>query len=922
MSEMNHNRPSSERRRRRGHETSRTQGHSTDRPVRSNSDRSVRSSSERNARSKKSSRASVIARRVGKVLGTLLLLGIVTGAFMACYAAVYIKNVIIPEASLDLSAYTLNENSVIKYQDKNTGELVELQTLVGSENRQWVDYEDIPQDLINAVVVVEDKRFYEHNGVDWYRTAGAFVNMFIGMRNTFGGSTLTQQLVKNITEYDDVTVKRKILEIFTALELEKNYTKEDILTWYLNEIYLGQGCYGVQAASQVYFGKDVSELSLAECASLAGITNNPSLYSPYSTLEVTRYECSKCHNFSLTKESVCPECGAKDSYGDGVVWTARDYNKARQEIILDLMADPEESGDRVISKEAAEQAKAQKLVFRSDWDEETEAAHENANTSTQTIYSWYVEAVIDEVIEDLGKQTGLANEVVTKMVYSGGLEIIVPYDPEIQAAVDEVYNDPNNLKYVSSSGQKMKSAITVVDNSSGYVVALAGDVGEKTINRGWNYATDTVRQPGSSIKPLSVYAPAIEEGLITPATVTDDVPRWMGFYWLKNYPSGYRGLTTVLEGVTNSINTISANVLEKLGFQKSFDYMTNKFGISTMVEQRVLENGDVKSDLGYSQLAVGGLTDGISTFEMAAAYASFPRNGAFTKATTYLTVKDSKGEVLIDNTPSTEYILNQRTTFYINQMLTNVVSYGTGTAARISGQNVAGKTGTTDNAYDQWFAGYTPYYTAAVWIGYPNNESIGGMWPSPSTILWQKVMSRIHKDLPQKSFSEPSGVVAVNICKDCGNLATENCTIDLRGNRTVSMRMLSSDVPSQHCTCHVPVSICLDDPILGANGKPTGAYHIAGPYCPKESVKQVTMVDYARGAIESGDTIEDYYALLSIYDGLENKGACTVHNHTEPDPEPTPSEPVTSPEPGETPEPSPSVSPDPEPSPSQEIPEE
>lgn len=906
MSEMNQHRPSSGRTPRRRQDTSRTQDRSSQR-----AGQSQQRSEHVTAGKKKRSRWSVIAARVGQVLGTLLLLGIVTGAFMACYAAVYIKTVIIPEASLDLSAYTLNENSVIKYEQD--GQMVELQTLVGAENRQWVDYEDIPQDLINAVVVVEDKRFYEHDGVDWYRTAGAFVNMFIGMRNTFGGSTLTQQLVKNITEYDDVTVKRKILEIFTALELEKNYSKEDILTYYLNEIYLGQGCYGVQSASQMYFGKDVSELSLAECASLAGITNNPSLYSPYSTLEVTRYECSNCHAYSLTKDDVCSECGAEHSFDEGTVWTARDYNKSRQEIILNLMADPEESGDRVISKEVAEQAKAEELVFRTDWDDEKKEEYSNANTSTKTIYPWYVEAVIDEVIEDLMEETGLSYEVVTKMVYSGGLEIVVPYDPEVQAAVDAVYNDPSNLNYVSGSGQKMKTGITVVDNRTGYVVAIGGDIGEKTINRGWNYATDTLRQPGSSIKPLSVYAPAIQEGLITPATVTDDVPRWMGSYWLQNYPAGYRGLTTVLEGVTASINTISANVLEMLGVQKSFDYMENKFGISTMVEQRVLDNGDVKSDLGYSQLAVGGLTDGVSTFEMAAAYATFPRNGAFTEATTYLTVKDHEGNMLIDNTPETQYPLEQRTTFYINELLTNVVSYGTGTAARISGQVVAGKTGTTDNANDQWFVGYTPYYTAAVWIGYPNSESIGNMWPSPSTLLWQKVMSRVHQNLPQKSFSEPSGVVTVSICNDCGQLATENCALDIRGSQVTSMRLLSSDVPTQYCTCHVPVTICTDCPILDANGNPTKAYHKAGPYCPESSIKQVTMVDYQRAASGSGASIGDYYALLSIFNGLENNGQCTIH--TEPGPEPSdpqPSDPVVSPGPEV------SENPDAQPSPSQE----
>ena len=905
MSEMNQHRPSPERRPRRRHDTSRTQDHSAGKTAHSQSHAGQGHSGAGEKKTK--SRGAAIALRVGKVLGTLLLLGIVTGAFMACYAAVYIKSVIIPEATLDLSAYTLNENSVISYE--KDGQLVELQTLVGAENRQWVDYEDIPQDLINAVVAVEDHRFYEHNGVDWYRTAGAFVNMFIGMRNTFGGSTLTQQLVKNITEYDDVTVKRKILEIFTALELEKNYSKEEILTYYLNEIYLGQGCYGVQSAAQVYFGKDVSELSLAECASLAGITNNPSLYSPYSTLEVTRYQCSNCKAYSLTKDDVCSECGAKDSFDDGTVWTARDYNKLRQETILNLMADPDTMGDKVYDAQVTQEAKEQELVFRSDWDEETEAQH-NANTSTQTIYSWYVEAVIDEVTKDLMEQTNLSYEVVTKMVYSGGLQIVVPYDPDVQAAVDAVYNDPSNLNYVSSTGAQMKTGITVVDNTTGYVVAIGGDIGEKTINRGWNYATDTVRQPGSSIKPLSVYAPAIEEGLITPATVTDDVPRWMGSYWLQNYPVKYRGLTTVLEGVTESINTISANVLEKLGFQKSYEYLTQKFGISTVVDRQVLDNGEVKSDLGYSQLAVGGLTNGISTFEMAAAFATFPRDGAYTEPTTYLTVKDHDGNVLIDNVPSTELILEQRTTYYINQMLTNVVSNGTGTAARISGQVVAGKTGTTDNSRDQWFVGYTTHYTAAVWIGYPNNDPMRSMWPSPSTILWQKVMSRVHENLPQESFTDPAGLVTVSICKDCGQLATDGCSQDIRGSRVTNMVLLSSDVPTQHCTCHVPVSICTDCPILDAKGNPTGAYHKAGPYCPEETVKQVYMVDYKREPAGNGATILDYYALMSIFDGLENDGACTVHTEAQPEPSPSlpPSEPTTSPEP--------SVSQDPEPEPS------
>ena len=277
--------------------------------------------------------------RFFQTIGTLLLVGIVTGCFMVCFAAVYVKTAVMPRTFLDLSDYTMDENSVIYYQDKNTGALVELQTLIGKENAELIEYKDIPEDLINAFVAIEDKRFWNHQGVDWRRTASGLLRMFTG-GNIQGGSTITQQLIKNVTEYDDVTVTRKILEIFTALELENNYSKEDILTLYMNQIWMGNGCRGVQAAAKYYFGKNVWELDLAECASLAAITNNPSLYAPYGTVDVVRYQCQnpECRLYSLTRDEVCEYCGAEDSYDSGSVWTNREFNKARQENILKEMA--------------------------------------------------------------------------------------------------------------------------------------------------------------------------------------------------------------------------------------------------------------------------------------------------------------------------------------------------------------------------------------------------------------------------------------------------------------------------------------------------------------------------------------------------------------------------------------------------------
>lgn len=784
---------------------------------------------------------------LGIVLGTLLLLGMVTGLFVAGYAKTYVEDVIIPQAeeaqtTLNTQAYDPKLSSNIYYLNSETQTWETLKTLYAGENRVWVTYDKLPQNLINATVAIEDKRFWEHNGVDWKRTLGAVYYMFTG-QDVQGGSTITQQLIKNLSQNDDVTVKRKVLEIFSALEFDKNHSKEETLELYLNNIYLGRQCNGVYTASYKYFGKDVSELDLAECASLISITNNPSLYDPLSHLD---------NNMKRAANVV-------------IQMFKQGYISEEEELaaLARMGYEPDGTVDEDGYKNFTYDASKVTMVFDdgSQPDEDT--------SSSDDVNSWYVDAVINEVQEDLMEEFNITKEAASTMLFNGGLSIYTCFDPAAQAKVDAVYNNPEALAgYESDSGQPLQSAITVVNNQTGAVVALSGGIGEKTVNRGLVRATQSLRPPGSSIKPISVYAPALEEGLITPYSAVDDTPFMIndGNPWPKNSSRSYSGLTSIYTAVIKSLNTCAVKTLDLVGLQTSYDYLENKFGINSLVSYYEGSNGQVYSDVDYAPLALGGLTEGVSTYEMAGAFSVFARNGVYIEPHLYTKVTDSDGNVILEHDETGEVSLSEDTCYYMNQMLEGVVTSGTGKSAQIPGMTVAGKTGTTTNNYDRWFCGYTGYYTAAVWIGYDQQEDINASG-NPAVTLWQQVMSSLVEGLPDVELTHTSkNVVSATYCTKSGDLATSACT---SAGCAATGYFLEGDAPSDYCSIHTTVTVCLDCPIGD-----TGMYHLAGEFCPEESRSEMAVLDFYRNEAAASVTVGDSYQLKSW---VEAEGPCTLH---------------------------------------------
>ena len=796
------------------------------------------------------------AATVGKVLGTLCLIGVLSIGIFAWIFMQYVKTTLAPDLNIDLDDFTMNLSSVILYEDDN-GQWQELETLFGTENRIWVDYEDIPQYAWQAAVAIEDERFFEHHGVDWKRTGGAVVNMFFGMRNTFGGSTITQQVIKNLTEDDSTTVKRKVTEIFRALELEKKYDKDEILEVYLNKVFFGSSAYGIGAAAKTYFGKEVQDLTLAECASIIAITNNPSKYNPL-----------------LSSKIISHDTGKKDKNGDIIYedWTCTQWNKYRQELILDKML---ELG--MIDQAEHDAAVAEKLIFVGT--PEYESLHGDPNAeeeeSTDTgAWSYFVDLVFEDVKEALMDEFGYSAETAVDLIYNAGYRIYATVDPKIQGIAESVYEDVSNLNYQAPNGDQLQSGITIMDPYNGYVVASVGGIGEKTGKRTLSYAT-AKRPCGSAIKPLSVYGPAIENGVITPASVYDDYPlelnsRGTGGY-PKNDPSRYRGLVTLSTAVKYSVNTVAVRVIQELGYATSYDYMVNK-----------LNFGLAPQDLAEAPLAMGGFTYGVSTQEMAAGYCAFINDGIYTKPRTFIRIEDDNGNVILDNEAESWVAFSDTTAYQINNLLKEVMQSGTGTLARISGMTTAGKTGTTSDNFDRYFVGYTPYYCAAVWVGYGYNRTVSVSGGNPAAILWYKVMSQVHEGLENKDFNTPSsGLETITVCTKSGLKPGEGCP-------TQRVTITAGNGPTETCTMHATVEVC------------TESGQLAGEFCPAECRETRTVCTYERKVVylptgattidpETGESVvtgtpilaEDSDQMLS---SLQAGGTCTVHTEPVVDP--------------------------------------
>lgn len=824
-----------------------------------------------------------IRRKIGVIVLKLMLIAmIVTGCVGVSMVVGAVQGIL-------ASAPDISEMDVIPTGYSTTvlaSDGSEIAKLVAAgSNRQYVTLDEIPEDLQHAVVAIEDSRFYEHNGIDMKGIARALVADIKARDTSQGASTITQQLVKNnvlseqwanendgrISKMERIErqVKRKIQEMYIAVELEKKVDDKDwILENYLNSINLGSNTLGVEAAARRYFGKDVSELSLSECTVIAGITKNPTGYNPI----------------------LHPEENAK-----------------RRKLVLNEM---KEQG-YISDKQYQETLK----------DDVYDRISEHNNVVTTSMNTYFVDAVIDDVADDLMNKKGYSESDAYKAIYQGGLTICSTQDLDIQEICDEEAANPNNYgvgtkysfflsfqvkkkdgsvktytnqtmlsyykeknhnqdysinfnskkeckaairqyeKDVREKGDKLvkgseyifytaqpQIAMTIIDQSTGEVRAIVGGRGKKAGNRTWNRATKTCRQPGSTFKIIGCYAPALDAGGKTLASVQDDAPFTVGKKTYNNYDFRYRGLTNIRTAITHSINIVTVKTLQDIGVDLGYEYAEN-FGFTTL--------DDNDRNLG---LSLGGLTNGVTNLELTAAYAAIANQGKYIEPSFYTQVMDHDGNVILDNTETKERhrVVKKETAWLLTDAMKDVMTSGTSTRAYFGTQMAqAGKSGTTTANRDALFAGYTPYYTCVAWGGYDDNsrQVSGTSYPKN---LWRAVMSRVHADLKPKDFKKPKGIVQRAVCKKSGILPREGvCANDSRGSQIYYEYFAAGTVPKKGCDHHVVLTICKE------SGK------LAGEYCPKDQVvKKVFIVGVSPGSADYS-----YFASNSL-----KKSTCPIHD--------------------------------------------
>lgn len=655
--------------------------------------------------------------------------------------------------------------------------------LSGDENRKIITLEEMPEDLINAFISIEDERYYKHSGVDFKRTAAAIATyVFNGGSSSFGGSTITQQLVKNITQDSEDTgiegVTRKIKEWAKAYQLERMLSKQQILELYLNIIFIGGDNYGVEAGSQYYFNKSASKLSLAQCAFLAGINHAPNAYTPYGEYKYGKDQAKtdKINNRTKTVLAKMLELGSINQ---------EDYDKACKEV---------DKG----------------LKFKQ-------------SKKTTKIYSYHTDAAITQLIKDIMVEKQWTEEYATTYVYGGGLTIYTTQDSEVQDKMEEVM-DKDSKKYVITSREnkdedgkyvKSQAAMVVIDNETGYVAGCVGELGEKSTARGFNRATQGARQTGSAIKPIVDLVPAIEEGIVTPSTVyNDNATEFTGEYTSGSYKpknqSGYRGYINLRQAVTTSQNIPFVKVMVELTPPVAREYL-KKMGVSTLNDTE--DNG--------LALAIGGLYTGITPLEMAAAYATIENDGVYREPLFYTKVEDSEGNIVIEPEQKTEEVFSEQTAYVVKDMLTSVVKDSGATAryCAISGIDVAAKTGTTNSDYDRWLCGFTNYYSGATWYGFDQNEEVRYYGTNPAGQIYRDVMKLLHEDKKNSKFEKPDGVVTVKVCRSTGLKATSKCS------STYNEIFVKGKEPEDCEEGSKGVKICTETNLL------------ANKYCPKTITK-------------------------------------------------------------------------------------
>lgn len=747
-------------------------------------------------------------RGINTILKYLLIFSIVSVIVVTLIClifAIYIEKNIdkTVDESLFVPVGTGSSTKIYYYEfedrENRIGDVYEIsdQELYGGYRCKNVSYDQIPQDLIDAFISIEDKRFLSHNGVDWKRTISAGANYFLNFSDSYGGSTITQQLIKNVTQNDEYSFQRKLQEIFWALDLETKMDKKEILNMYLNVINLSQGCFGVGAAAEYYFSKDISELTLGECVCIAAITNSPTYYNPIKNPQ---------------------------------------NNKARRDLILSQML---EQG--YIDQNEYEQAKNTPIIIN---------VPEASNTSD--VNSWYLDMVIDDVINDLMEEYGYSRAMANLMIYTGGLKIYTVMDKDIQEKLEAYYSNTNNFP-ASDDENKLQSSSIVIDPKTGDILGVAGSIGEKKANRLQNFATQTLRPAGSVIKPLSVYAPALEKGIIDWSTVYDDVPINFGNYnldpskgkivtpvaWPKNANNTYRGLTNINYAISHSINTVTVRVLEDLGLDSSFYFLYDKLKMKNLVISETLSDGSRITDKDYAALALGQFNYGVTLRETTAAYSIFANNGVYNEYRSYLKVTDHKGATILSKAYSGEAVLSEENASIMTLMLCNVTDDGTATDITLRDKiDVAGKTGTTQNNYDKWFIGYTPYYICGTWVGYEYPKPLTGFSGNICNSIWDDVMSSLHREILNdkeiESFDLSPDIIEAEYCVDSGKIMTDACRADPRGIRAEKGYFAKGSEPHELCDTHLLVSY---DSEYGG---------ILSNACPSENAIQVGLINVVR----------------------------------------------------------------------------